>query len=156
MLRRPFAFWLPAFVLLFLCWAWADSRRNSSAVSLGFMRGQEIECVIITAEDSSLVLGASQTHGLRPPKNRPVFAGSHRHDLPPKSSTPWFPRPKTEILKEGIGTSSGPIRTIYRNLHIPFWCIIPAYFAAWMFLLHRWNKRLRLRPMPQSRLETSA
>lgn len=148
MLRRPFAFWLPAFILLFLCWAWADSRRNCSVVSCGFMRGDDITAILITAEDSCLILGVSQTHGLRPPKHRPVFAGSHRYELPPKSDTPWFPRPKTETQREGIQANGSAIRTIYRNLHLPFWCLIPAYIAGWLLLLHRWRKRLKHHALP--------
>ncbi|MCW1916996.1 hypothetical protein OJ996_25630 [Luteolibacter sp. GHJ8] len=143
MLRRPFAFWLPAFVLLFLCWAWADSRRNSSAISCSYMRrDDDIKTIIITAEESSLVLGASQTQGLRIPKHHPVSVGRRRYELPPKSFTPWFPLPKTMTQGEGIGTSGGPISSIYQTLHIPFWCLILAYIAGWLLLLHRWRKRL--------------
>jgi hypothetical protein len=158
MLRRPFAFWLPAFGLLFLLWSWADSRHYNSTAALSFLNAQEITSFIISAEDSCLILQSGHVSGLRPPKKGPVLPGWHRYKLSPGRFVLLFPMPKTETKKEGIGTSGGPIHSELSSVFIPIWCLILAHIALWLSLLAWHRRRIQHHPslppaQPQADLE---
>jgi hypothetical protein len=125
--KRPFAFWLPAFGLLFLLWSWADSRHYHSSAAISFSKGLEISSLLISSEKSCLTLQSAHISGMRSPKGRPVSAGSNRYKLRPGPDRPWFPMPKTETEQENLNTISAPIHSTLRSLLIPHWLIILIY-----------------------------
>jgi hypothetical protein len=147
--KRPFTFWLPAFGLLFLLWAWADSRRSGSTVAVGYSpiinvgMGAEGSCLTLrSTRHSDRAIALSPT----PPRS-PFFAYSSRYELPPQPSIPWFPRPRGNHSGISLEMTGIPL-SITRTLQIPFWCIIPVYTAGWLLLLTHWRKRLKRRDRP--------
>jgi hypothetical protein len=120
LLRRPFAFWLPAFVSGSLLWAWVDSCYHVSSIRVEF-------------PGSALELGHSWSNlsftyyesGMRGGGPRRISTG--REELPPDQMHWWFPLPAWQ-LKKGGGFGAR-MRDYYMVL--PHWVIVLAWGGAW-------------------------
>jgi hypothetical protein len=161
LLKRPFAFWLPAFGLLFLLWSWADSCYHTTTVYLGYTGADSFVSCSMRARSSALVFNSATASGSfavgRPRKASPLHAATNRYEVPIDSSSWWFPLPDITRKHETAPSRSIPGRTYqYTELSvsIPHWCLIPAYLALWWAAL-RWHSR-RVNKLRQTQLAQAA
>jgi hypothetical protein len=143
-LHRSILFWLGLFVLCFLLWAWAESRRHYTLWS--FMPSRDHAVCLIHA-DSALSLKTASALDI--PSSAAardltgIFPRSLHIPLKADQRKPWL-RPlywrSTVELGEWLDLDSGPTffpatpPTESFFLRIPFWLIIALYIAAWLAL----------------------
>ncbi|MCW1916997.1 hypothetical protein OJ996_25635 [Luteolibacter sp. GHJ8] len=126
MLRSPFAFWLPAFVLLFLCWAWVDSTSHVSGVDLSFDTRSSLILVSVNHGNSVLHLKLDHTAGGGAPGDS-YAANPWRVPMPAGYRYRWFPPPRFSA-RPGF-------------LDVPHWLVILVYLMVWSFAITRRNRR---------------
>jgi hypothetical protein len=149
-LHRSILFHLGLFVLSFLLWSWADSRRHFTnwihmpspehALSLG-----SADSALLFGSFSSLPALKPSGFSIPPPPAYPTY---RRVLLPPFPPKPWFCSPRRDVIEQksnqaGIigldaGHASKPlyIRTPLRivSLHLPYWLLIALYLPLWLGL----------------------
>ena len=159
--KRPFAFWLPTFGLLFLLWSWADSCYQSTTTYFGYNGGNHSIGGSIGVRESRLAFNLSRTSGSRmvgrPRAASPFKSSTTRHVSGPDYHTWWFPLPDHSSQHESEPSKSIPGRRHEFSSHtfsIPHWCLIPAYLALWWAAL-RWHSR-RVNKLRQTQLAQAA
>lgn len=107
LLKRPFAFWLPAFGFLFFLWMWVDSCYNTTSLHLNFATRDSKILFPFRSFASRLEVGLEHTAGtlLAPGLLEPDFGRYKLHD----HSYWWFPLPETAYHRDG-GPGSGHVR----------------------------------------------
>ena len=145
--KRPFAFWLPAFGLLFLLWSWVDSCHHVTTGYVGYGTGDPFAGGSIILRESRLAFNLDRTSGARPVgrphRASPYHAGTTRWEIGRNSDTWWFPLPEISSRHESGPSSSIPGRIYESSSHtlsIPHWCLALAYLFFW-WLAHRWTRR---------------
>jgi hypothetical protein len=149
MLRRPFAFWLPAFILAFLLWAWGLSCYQSFRLTHWSQEEERSRLIQLDFGASQLAatVAKSSADKIRRPSNSDTrFV---REEFPPTHSHWWFPLPGIEHRDESI---PGIQSHLYRIL-IPCWLIVLLYLGLWRLAVHRYDRRtrrLRSKDLPSS------
>jgi hypothetical protein len=147
-LHRSILFWLGLFVLSFLLWSWADSRRHFT--NWIHMPSSEHALSLGTAE-SALLFGSFTTlpaakpswFSIPPPPAYPTY---QRIPLPASRPNPWFCSPRWDVSEQTsdrggvIGLDGGsvskrlfirsPLRIV--SLSLPYWLLITLYLPAWL------------------------
>lgn len=153
-LHRSILFWLGFFVLCFLLWAWAESRRHYNLWS--FTPSRDYAVCFIHA-DSALSLKTVSI--LDVPSSvvgrdlRGTFPRYLRIPLKADQRKSWF-RPLFWESKVDLGGFQGPggPSAFYAQpptesffLRIPFWLVITLYSAAWLTLSIRRARKIAKR-----------
>jgi hypothetical protein len=144
LLRRPFGFWLPAFGLAFLLWAWADSCYHTSRMEVWGPRTRDGGWGLTLVHNNAALSVIYQrvsgvTRGSGP---SPAGFGTGRFELGPDSSAWWFPLP---LL--GSSVTKDPqtsYRWVMRQLVLPHWLLIAGAVGLWWIGL-RWSAKRRER-----------
>ena len=123
-LHRSKLFWLGLFGLVFLLWAWKDSR-NDSAVILW-----QSKAMGFSASHSGSLIHLGRVNGgmaySRPDKRFHL----QRNHL--KTRSPWFQRFQLYDVRSPAGLS--------QSVAIPYWAIVAIHLVAWILAL-LWQRR---------------
>ena len=141
-LKRPFAFWLPAFGLLFLLWAWVDSCYHTAVIALDYTATNSRTSLSIDHAPAALRLNRERVSGIAIARHPPE--PSFRRDrLPDHYSYWWFPLPSTSYFREAHPNPRLPgviYERVRRSFNIPYWCLVLTYLLCWA-ALHRQTRR---------------
>jgi hypothetical protein len=146
-LKRPFALWLPAFLLLFLLWVWGlscyhsfqfihwDNTRDRSK-SIKFTYGSSrLEFIVTRARGELSGEPSSGTRYLR-------------KKIPGDEAASWFPLPRLTRSDRSIPG----LQAHTYHLILPLWVLALFYLALWWAAL-RWHAR-RQRRLRQAEVDT--
>ena len=134
-LKRPFAFWLPAFILLFLLYAWVDSCSHSTRGTLWHQIPRQGTGLESTLSDSRFTFGVSRFSGLNP-MSPGIETWFDRNGLPAYHASWWFPLP---AIQHEDRSNPAVGYHIYRVI-LPLWFLVLAHIALWLMLL-AWHRR---------------
>jgi hypothetical protein len=142
--KRPFAFWLPAFGLLFLLWAWANSMHHGSAIEREMLMTSRSGLYSAEPRESASNFEGAiifTTLEVISPENYTITRGPIELQRTPHPGREWFPT----TLRRSIPAQD---TVIFHELILPHWLLILAYLALWS-IASAWRRhRLKHRPPP--------
>jgi hypothetical protein len=152
LLRRPFAFWLPTFGLLFLLWAWVDSCRYHTFFSQGEVSTHGgYRDITVHHSYGALTVFYQRVSGttLTTFPSGHVFTRTRLDHFARIAPAPSF---KSKTEESTYYQDDRPHQRLDINLLLPHWLLILLYLALWslaFYCRHRRTKRsLTKHPSP--------
>lgn len=139
LLKRPFAFWLPAFILAFLLWAWGLSCYQSFRLTHWSQHDEHSRLIQLDFGASRLATTFAQSSADKIRRPSTSDTRFNREDYPPDHFHWWFPLPGIEHRDDSIPG----IQSYHYRIIIPCWLIILLYLGLWRLALRRHDRRIQ-------------